>query len=87
MIYFLIADKHFGQYRIDWMLPAVRFARGVHPHLQSSARSILVDAAAEVPPFDNLSAYPKMGVDLVAFSGGKGCVGRKTPGCYSGAKT
>ena len=31
----------------------------------------LIDAAADVPPVENLSAFNKMGFDLVAFSGGK----------------
>ena len=32
----------------------------------------LIDAAADMPPAANLSAYLDMGYDLVAFSGGKG---------------
>src|SRR5262249_518732 len=32
----------------------------------------LIDAAADVPPAENLSAFIKMGYDLAAFSGGKG---------------
>ena len=32
----------------------------------------LIDAAADLPPAANLSAYLDMGYDLVAFSGGKG---------------
>ena len=33
------------------------------------------DAAADVPPVENLSKYTKMGFDLVCFSGGKGLAG------------
>src|SRR5207249_11844603 len=31
----------------------------------------LLDAAADVPPLERLSAYNRMGFDMVAFSGGK----------------
>src|SRR4030095_13400521 len=47
---------------------------------------ILVDAAAELPPADNLSAYTKQGVDLVAFSGGKGLRGPQNAGLLLGRK-
>jgi L-seryl-tRNA(Ser) seleniumtransferase len=32
---------------------------------------LIVDAAAELPPAENLSKFVRMGADLVAFSGGK----------------
>jgi len=32
---------------------------------------VILDAAAELPPASNLSKFVKMGVDMVAFSGGK----------------
>lgn len=44
----------------------------------------LIDAAADVPPAENLSAYIKMGYDLVAFSGGKGLKGPQCSGLLLG---
>jgi uncharacterized pyridoxal phosphate-dependent enzyme len=44
----------------------------------------LNDAAADVPPADNLFAYTQMGFDLVAFSGGKGLQGPQTAGLLLG---
>jgi len=46
----------------------------------------LIDAAADVPPAENLSAYIKMGFDLVAFSGGKGIRGPQCSGLLLGRK-
>lgn len=45
-----------------------------------------VDAAADVPPQGNLSAYTKMGFDLVTFSGGKGIRGPQSAGLLLGRK-
>lgn len=42
------------------------------------------DAAADVPPASNLSAYVKQGFDLVAFSGGKGLLGPQATGLLLG---
>jgi L-seryl-tRNA(Ser) seleniumtransferase len=47
---------------------------------------VLVDAAAERPPCDSMSSYTKMGVDLVAFSGGKGLRGPQNAGLLLGKK-
>ncbi len=46
----------------------------------------LIDAAADVPPAENLSAYIRMGYDLVAFSGGKGLKGPQCSGLLLGRK-
>jgi uncharacterized pyridoxal phosphate-dependent enzyme len=46
----------------------------------------LIDAAADVPPAENLSAFIKMGYDLVAFSGGKGLRGPQCSGLLLGRK-
>jgi seryl-tRNA(Sec) selenium transferase len=46
----------------------------------------LNDAAADVPPVDNLFTYTRMGFDLVAFSGGKGLQGPQTAGLLLGRK-
>jgi L-seryl-tRNA(Ser) seleniumtransferase len=44
------------------------------------------DAAADVPPVENLSKYIKLGYDLVTFSGGKGLRGPQSAGLLLGRK-
>ncbi len=46
----------------------------------------LNDAAADVPPVENLWKYTRMGFDLVAFSGGKGIRGPQSAGLLLGRK-
>ena len=46
----------------------------------------LNDAAADVPPVENLWKYTKMGFDLLAFSGGKGLRGPQSAGLLLGRK-
>jgi L-seryl-tRNA(Ser) seleniumtransferase len=46
----------------------------------------LNDAAADVPPVDNLWRYTRMGFDVVAFSGGKGIRGPQSAGLLLGRK-
>jgi L-seryl-tRNA(Ser) seleniumtransferase len=46
----------------------------------------LIDAAADVPPVENLWKYTKMGFDLVGFSGGKGLRGPQSSGLLLGRK-
>ncbi len=46
----------------------------------------LIDAAADVPPVENLWKYTKMGFDLVGFSGGKGLRGPQSAGLLLGRK-
>jgi L-seryl-tRNA(Ser) seleniumtransferase len=46
----------------------------------------LIDAAADVPPVDNLYRFTKLGFDLVAFSGGKGMCGPQSAGLLLGRK-
>lgn len=45
---------------------------------------VIVDAAAELPPRANLRYYSALGVDLVAFSGGKGIRGPNNAGILAG---
>ncbi|MBL8232462.1 MAG: aminotransferase class V-fold PLP-dependent enzyme [Bryobacterales bacterium] len=44
------------------------------------------DAAADVPPLENLTKYIKMGFDLVTFSGGKNIRGPQSAGLLMGRK-
>jgi len=46
----------------------------------------LIDAAADLPPVSNLTAFLEMGFDLVAFSGGKGLRGPQCSGLLLGRK-
>jgi len=47
---------------------------------------VIVDAAAELPPVENLSWFTEQGADLVAFSGGKGIRGPQTTGILAGRR-
>jgi len=47
---------------------------------------LILDAAAELPPAENLSRFVKMGADLVAFSGGKNLRGPQCSGILMGRK-
>ncbi len=46
----------------------------------------LIDAAADVPPIENLWRFTKLGFDLAAFSGGKGLRGPQSSGLLLGRK-
>jgi L-seryl-tRNA(Ser) seleniumtransferase len=46
----------------------------------------MIDAAADLPPVGNLTAFLKMGFDLVAFSGGKGLRGPQSSGLLLGRR-
>jgi uncharacterized pyridoxal phosphate-dependent enzyme len=87
MIYFLVADKHFGQYRDRLDAPGGKVLLDECIAIAKKARvPLLVDAAAELPPPENLSYYTKQGADLVAFSGGKGLRGPQNAGLLLGRK-
>ncbi len=61
--------------REQWL--AIAHERGVPCHL---------DAAADMPPIENLWKYTQMGFDLVCFSGGKGIRGPQNAGLLLGRK-
>jgi L-seryl-tRNA(Ser) seleniumtransferase len=61
--------------REEWL--RVAHKQGVPCHL---------DAAADVPPIENLWKYTGMGFDLVCFSGGKGIRGPQNAGLLLGRK-
>lgn len=56
---------------------AVAHARGV---------PVLVDAAGQLPPVDNLRRFIAEGADLVAFSGGKAILGPQASGILAGRR-
>jgi D-glucosaminate-6-phosphate ammonia-lyase len=47
---------------------------------------VLVDAAAQLPPVDNLRRFVRAGADLVAFSGGKAIGGPQASGMLCGRR-
>ena len=47
---------------------------------------VIVDAAAQLPPVENLWRFTKMGADLALFSGGKGLCGPQPSGLILGRK-
>jgi len=54
----------------------------VHKH----GLPVIVDAAAMLPPEENLTKFVAMGADLVCFSGGKGLRGPQSTGILCGRK-
>ena len=47
---------------------------------------LIVDAAAQLPPVENLWRFTEMGADLAIFSGGKGLCGPQSSGLVVGRK-
>lgn len=47
---------------------------------------LIVDAAAQLPPVENLWRFTQMGADLVLFSGGKGLCGPQSSGLILGRR-
>jgi L-seryl-tRNA(Ser) seleniumtransferase len=62
------------------VVPLAQVARIAHSH----GIPVIVDAAAELPPVDNLQAFAKAGGDLVLFSGGKDIAGPNDSGILCG---
>ena len=87
MLYYLVAEKHFGKYRDRLDAPGGKVSLEECIDIAKRTRlPLLIDAAAELPPHDNLTRYTKMGADLVAFSGGKGLRGPQNTGLLVGRK-
>jgi len=87
MLYFLVADRHFGKHRDQPDAPGGKVSLAECVEIARKMRiPLLVDAAAELPPFENLNGYCRMGVDLVCFSGGKGLRGPQNAGLLLGRK-
>ncbi len=63
-------------------IPIERFVEIAHAH----GLPVLVDAAAQLPPVENLWRFTQMGVDLVVFSGGKDLHGPQASGLILGRK-
>jgi D-glucosaminate-6-phosphate ammonia-lyase len=66
---------------------------GSHPPLEEIIEigkrydiPVIADAAAQVPPVENLHRFIDMGVDLVCFSGGKGIRGPQASGILCGRR-
>ena len=66
---------------------------GAHPSLEEVVEvgqkyniPVVVDAAGQVPPVQNLYRYIDIGADLVCFSGGKGIRGPQASGMLCGKK-
>jgi L-seryl-tRNA(Ser) seleniumtransferase len=72
---------------------AYYYRAGSHPPLEEVIAigkkykiPVFVDAAAQVPPVENLHKLIDMGADLVAFSGGKGIRGPQDSGILCGPR-
>lgn len=67
--------------------PRARPALGaVAEAARAKAVPVLVDAAAQLPPRDNLRRFLEEGADLVAFSGGKAILGPQASGILCGRR-
>ena len=76
------AIVHFVAYSPSHDLPIETVIEIAHKH----GLPVIVDAAAEMPPFSNLRRYADMGADLTIFSGGKGLRGPQSSGLILGRK-
>jgi uncharacterized pyridoxal phosphate-dependent enzyme len=63
-------------------LPVEVVARIAHDH----GVPVIVDAAAEVPPVENLTRYLRAGADIALFSGGKAIGGPQATGLVLGSQ-
>jgi len=73
---YIVEHEYSGGLSLETILPIVH-DRNV---------PVIVDAAAELPPVNNLWAYANKGVDLTIFSGGKDIRGPQSTGLIVGRK-
>lgn len=71
---YFVEHEHFGMLSLGRVIE-VAHARGV---------PVIVDAAAELPPVENLWKYTTLGADLTVFSGGKDIRGPQSSGLVVG---
>ncbi len=64
------------------VIPLSRACEVAHAH----GIPVIVDAAAMLPPPENLTKYLRQGADMVSFSGGKGVRGPQSTGILAGRK-
>jgi D-glucosaminate-6-phosphate ammonia-lyase len=76
VFYFWNATLNEGQAPLAEVI-AIAHRRGV---------PVIVDAAAQLPPVENLWRFTQMGADLALFSGGKGLCGPQSSGLIVGRK-
>jgi L-seryl-tRNA(Ser) seleniumtransferase len=67
---------------MDGQVPLEEQIRTAHSHNVP----VLVDAAAQLPPVENLWGFTEMGADLAIFSGGKGLCGPQSSGLVLGRR-
>ena len=72
-------------YNVTRMKGLVPLERGIEIAKRKGV-PLIVDAAAQIPPVDNLWRFTHMGADLVLFSGGKGLCGPQSSGLILGRK-
>jgi L-seryl-tRNA(Ser) seleniumtransferase len=72
-------------YNVNRMGGLVPLEQGIEIAHQHNV-PVIVDAAAQVPPVENLWRFTQMGADLVLFSGGKGLRGPQSSGLILGRK-
>jgi len=71
-----------GHFSLDHQIELARMIELAH----AAGVPLILDAAAELPPAENLSRFVRMGADLVAFSGGKNLRGPQCSGLLLGRK-
>jgi D-glucosaminate-6-phosphate ammonia-lyase len=72
----------YKQMSMDGQVPLESQITIAHRH----AVPVIVDAAAQLPPVENLWWFTRQGVDLVIFSGGKGLCGPQSSGLILGRR-
>jgi len=71
---------YYKEHRMPGQVPLEQQIETARRH----AVPLIVDAAAQLPPVENLWRFTEMGADLVIFSGGKGLCGPQSSGLVLG---